>query len=272
MNATQSGFANVGAYSRTMQAALAVSILVHILLGSIIWHLYQAPEAYQLTRLQLELRDLSVEELIDELESEPVTDVVDPVTEPSSSEAYVNTPRTPVEPDQPLLSTLNEVIDVISSETETAPLTLTPEIPVAVLVHPDSLEEFVRLDAEFSRVPSFKTFETLLRQESYFNSWTEKVTTFGKRVIPSNTTSKVFHGEVKLEVVLAMDGALENVELIDGAQTEYLNNLALSIVRMAAPFAPVPQRLLNRENRLVFQPRIVFRNKLAWVDEGLHIR
>lgn len=250
---------NLAVFSRTAQAALLVSIAIHVVIVSLIVQLYQAPQPAAERWLEIELQGLSVQEF------EIVEQVVEPIVEIEVAEELSIETEEPVE-EEMVVPDLPPIAPVIATEAEDAETVLRLEVPVAVLVHPDTLEEFVRADSEYTRVPSYKSFEEQLRQENYFNSWVDKVTSFGKRAIPSTTTRQTFHGEVKMHVVLQMDGELEHVKIIDRAQLGFLNDLALSIVRMASPYAPVPTKLLNREGKLVFQPKIVFRNKLAWVE------
>lgn len=262
MNYLGSWRENLTAFSRTAQAALLVSLAIHCVIVLLVIQLYQAPQPLTDRILEIDLQGLMVQEFVEveELE-EPI---VEPLVEVEVAEELSIAAEEPIE--EPIPPVVPEVVSVISVEETDVDAEFTLSEPVAVLVHPDTLEEFVRADSEYTRIPTYKSFEAQLRQENYFNSWTEKVTKFGKRAIPDSTTQKTFHGEVKMHVVLSMDGGLDHVSIIDPAGLEFLNNLALSIVRMASPYAPVPRKLLNREGELVFQPKIVFRNKLAWVE------
>lgn len=263
MNYLGSWRENLTAFSRTAQAALLVSLAIHCVIVLLVIQLYQAPQPLTDRILEIDLQVLMVQEFVEVEELEET--IVEPLVEVEVAEELSIASEEPLE-EEPLPPVVPEVVSVISVEEADVEAEFTLSEPVAVLVHPDTLEEFVRADSEYTRVPTYKSFEAQLRQENYFNSWTEKVTKFGKRAIPDSTTQKTFHGEVKLHVVLSMDGGLDHVSIIDPAGLEFLNNLALSIVRMASPYAPVPRKLLNREGELVFQPKIVFRNKLAWVE------
>ena len=249
-------------YIAKPQTAILLSVLLHTLALAALIYFFEGPSPVRDPPLKLKLEGITIlepevsEELIDEI----VTTI-----EPEEVETLELESDEPIE-EELVTPAIPDVAPIIAIESEEAEESLSIDVPVAILVHPDSLMEFVRADSEYTRVPDYKSFEEQLRQESYFNSWAEKVTRYGVRAIPASTSRKALHGEITLNVVLGMDGTLEHLEIIDDTHQRFLNNLALSIVRMASPFAPVPHRLLGRDGKLRFQPKIVFRNKLAWVE------
>ena len=262
MSAYESIWPRFAVFSRSVQAAVIYSVALHILLGLVLLQLYEPFKPLIPKNLTIEIDSLTFLEF-EEVEENVVA--IEPLLETEFNEPVQV--EAEEQEDEPIPETQTvEAPPVIAIDSTDNLDAMAFDDPVAVIVATQTLEEFARQDSEHLRVPPYKTFEEQLRQESYFTSWAEKVTRFGLRAIPSTVTQRVIHGEVTLDVVLNKDGALEHVEIIEPTHLSFLNTLSLNIVRMAAPYAPVPRNLLNSAGRLQFQPKIVFRNKLAWVE------
>ena len=250
----------IGEWSRTVQAAFGFSVLIHVIIVAVLVYLYEGPDVRSFDPLKIEIQGLTIfESPVVEPEEITVPEQVLPTAPPEVEEESI-----PVESE----TQIDQTVDTRTVEiepTQESTDRVVPEVPVAVLVSPDSLEAFVTEDNLGSRIPSFKSLEQQLRQESYFDSWADKISEFGRRSL-NRSSGNTIHGEVTLEVVLRMDGSLESVVLKQSSRSAFLDSLALQLVRVAQPYAPVPKKLLNNRGKLIFQPKIVFRNKLAWVE------
>ena len=67
---------------------------------------------------------------------------------------------------------------------------------------------------------------------------------------PDEAQRRNLSGSLILEVVLRPDGALRSVQLLRSSGHKVLDDAAIRIVRLAAPFAPVPADVLDGKNEL----------------------
>lgn len=73
---------------------------------------------------------------------------------------------------------------------------------------------------------------------SYENSWRQKVERIGNLNYPEEARHKNVSGTLILDVAIRPDGSLENVTIIRSSGQQILDDGAIYIVRLAAPFAP----------------------------------
>lgn len=72
----------------------------------------------------------------------------------------------------------------------------------------------------------------------YMDSWRRKIERIGNQNYPAEARSQGIYGSLVLRVAIRRDGSLDSVELIESSGHQVLDNAALRIVRLAAPFAP----------------------------------
>jgi protein TonB len=134
-------------------------------------------------------------------------------------------------------------------EVRTAP-TLT-ETKIALLersLEIASLE--ARLDRQrqiYAKRPRIKRLTSLSTKSSvdafYLNSWRRKIETIGNLNYPQEARKRKIYGDLRLLVSIFPDGALKEVELLQSSGHRVLDDAAVRIVRLAAPFAPFPDEL-----------------------------
>lgn len=118
------------------------------------------------------------------------------------------------------------------------------------------LEGEIAKDAdEYSRRPR-KKFVGARAQEyalaAYLDSWKQKIERVGTLNYPEAARGKVY-GAVELFVELrAEDGSIYNAEISRSSGHKILDQAALSILRMSAPFGPIPQSALGGATILSF--------------------
>ncbi|HRF87625.1 MAG TPA: energy transducer TonB, partial [Pseudomonadales bacterium] len=61
---------------------------------------------------------------------------------------------------------------------------------------------------------------------------------------------KKIYGQLRLVVSLLPDGSIHNIEILQSSGQRILDDAAIRIVRMAAPFAPFPHELRKDVDRL----------------------
>ena len=79
----------------------------------------------------------------------------------------------------------------------------------------------------------------------YMDSWRRKIERIGNQNYPAEASRQGVHGSLILRVTIKRDGALESVELVESSGHAVLDNAALRIVRLAAPYAPFTGDLMD---------------------------
>ena len=74
----------------------------------------------------------------------------------------------------------------------------------------------------------------------YFEAWRRKVERVGNLNYPDAARARHLYGSLRLLVAIAPDGALADVRVLESSGHRVLDDAALRIVRLAAPFAPFP--------------------------------
>lgn len=76
----------------------------------------------------------------------------------------------------------------------------------------------------------------------YVEAWRQKIETLGTEHYPLEARGKLY-GSLQLTVYIRRDGSLDHVEIDQPAVHAVLNQAALRIVQLAAPFPPLPPEL-----------------------------
>lgn len=77
----------------------------------------------------------------------------------------------------------------------------------------------------------------------YVNSWRRKIESIGNLNYPSEASRQDIYGSLRLLVSIRPDGSLNEVELLESSGHQVLDEAAIRIVKLAAPFAPFPDSL-----------------------------
>jgi protein TonB len=72
----------------------------------------------------------------------------------------------------------------------------------------------------------------------YKDDWRKKIERVGNQNYPEEARRQRIYGNLRLLVTIRRDGTLEEVQLIESSGQPLLDQAALRIVRLAAPFAP----------------------------------
>ena len=107
-----------------------------------------------------------------------------------------------------------------------------------------------RLDRQrqiYAKRPRIKRLTSLATSSSsdayYLNSWRRKIERIGNLNYPAEARQEQLYGSLRLLVSVLPDGSLKEVELLESSGHKVLDDAALRIVRLAAPFAPFPDSL-----------------------------
>ncbi len=78
---------------------------------------------------------------------------------------------------------------------------------------------------------------------TYADAWRRKIMRLGNLNYPDEAKRRNLSGELLLDVALSSDGALYGIKVLKSSGHQVLDDGALRIVRLAAPFAPFPREL-----------------------------
>lgn len=83
----------------------------------------------------------------------------------------------------------------------------------------------------------------------YVEAWRNKIEALGTEHYPPEARGRIY-GSLQLTVYIRRDGSLERVEIDQPAAEAVLNQAALRIVQLAAPFPPLPPELAQGQDIL----------------------
>jgi periplasmic protein TonB len=115
---------------------------------------------------------------------------------------------------------------------------------------PDNVTERAQLNAEISRVweqyqkrPKRKFLNARTQEykyAAYMDAWRAKVERIGNLNYPEEAKERGLRGDVMLDVAIKQDGTVEGVSILRPSGYKLIDDAAVRIVHLAAPFAPFP--------------------------------
>jgi protein TonB len=112
-------------------------------------------------------------------------------------------------------------------------------------------EEVARLTAELERKsaayaqrPRRRAISATTKEyryAAYLEAWRQKVERIGNLNYPDEARRQQLFGDLVLHVAVRSDGSVERINLLHSSGHKVLDDAAIRIVRLAAPFAPFPQ-------------------------------
>ncbi|WP_293759903.1 energy transducer TonB [uncultured Aquitalea sp.] len=87
----------------------------------------------------------------------------------------------------------------------------------------------------------------------YQTDWRQKIERIGNMNYPDEARRQNVHGSVTLEVIIMPSGALKSSRVLRGSGHNVLDDAALNIVRMSAPFSAFPASLSGQGPRKITQ-------------------
>ncbi|GHD49779.1 protein TonB [Marinobacter persicus] len=94
------------------------------------------------------------------------------------------------------------------------------------------------------RVEQVTAMRTLSSDNAwYVQNWVDKVTRVGNLNYPRQARQAGIHGDLRLLVALNKDGSIREVQILQSSGSSVLDDAAIQIVRMAAPFAPFSESM-----------------------------
>ncbi len=115
--------------------------------------------------------------------------------------------------------------------------------------------EMARLAAEvneqeqlYAKRPKVKYLSANTREyayAAYMRAWVARVSRIGNLNYPDQARKRDLHGDLILTVVLRRDGSVKSAEVIQSSGHPLLDDAALRIVHLSAPFPPIPHKAGN---------------------------
>jgi protein TonB len=167
-----------------------------------------------------------------------------PVVE-SSMPIKAQTPQ----PQKPQLST-----ETAKLKTPATPLRETPPPPPSTkqLLSSKALE-IARVTAEleqktlaYAKLPKRKSINANTKEykyASYLDAWRRKVERIGNLNYPDQARRSKLYGNLVLHVAVKADGSVEQIKVLHSSGHKILDDAAVRIVRLAAPFSPFPNEI-----------------------------
>lgn len=81
---------------------------------------------------------------------------------------------------------------------------------------------------------------------SYMSAWVSKVERVGNLNYPSELRRKKLHGDLILTVGINQNGTVESVDVKRSSGIREIDQAAVNIVRMAAPYSPLPDNIKDK--------------------------
>ncbi|MEZ5502092.1 MAG: energy transducer TonB [Halioglobus sp.] len=85
---------------------------------------------------------------------------------------------------------------------------------------------------------------------AYLLDWRRRLEAVGNQYYPQASIRYGIYGDLRMLVVIRQDGSLEDIQVLSSSGYAVLDEAAIKIVRMAAPFAPFPPELAATTDKL----------------------
>lgn len=186
----------------------------------------------------------------------PTTDSLQPMTKQANKPNRVNTPATP--PTDPEASRKKKLVSTkAKAKKKTRDTPRKPKKKLKTFNTTQLLasanQEISRLTAELSektnayaKRPRRKFVSASTREYKYANyldAWRRKVERIGNINYPDEARRKKLYGNLVLLVALRADGTIYEIKVRRSSGHKILDDAAIRIVRLAAPYAPFPAEI-----------------------------
>ena len=99
----------------------------------------------------------------------------------------------------------------------------------------------------YAKKPRKRTISSASTQKShdalYLDSWRKRIESVGNLNYPTSARQQQIYGSLRLLVSILPDGTLQNVQILESSKSRVLDQAAMDIVNLAAPFEPFPKEL-----------------------------
>lgn len=128
------------------------------------------------------------------------------------------------------------------------------EIPVSSPEIASLKEKLDRMRQTYAKRPRIRTLTSVATKSSadaaYLHAWREKIEYIGNRNYPDEARQQKLYGDLRLLVSLMPNGTIANAEILQSSGYQVLDQAALQIVHLAAPYPPFPPEIRANTDRL----------------------
>jgi protein TonB len=129
------------------------------------------------------------------------------------------------------------------------------ELPITEEASADELSSAIaslqaqldRQRQEYARRPRKYTISSASTKKSqdalYLDTWRRRIEAVGNVNYPESARRQEIYGSLRLLVAILPDGDVNDIQILQSSGFSVLDQAAISIVRMAAPFAPFPEEM-----------------------------
>lgn len=113
------------------------------------------------------------------------------------------------------------------------------------------LDDETRISADRPRVRRLTAASAKQSVDAaYLLDWRRRLEAVGNQYYPEASIRYGMYGDLRMLVVIRQDGSLEDIQLLSSSGYAVLDEAAIKIVRMAAPYAPFPPELKATTDKL----------------------
>ena len=154
----------------------------------------------------------------------------------ATTERAVGTAQAQQQEQQNLLQGISPEVDRLSSELASLEA---------------ELDEQTRTYANQPRVRRLTSVATAQAVDAaYLLDWRRRLEAVGNKYYPEASVRYGIYGDLRLLVVIRQDGSLEDIRVLSSSGYAVLDEAAIKIVRMAAPYSPFPPELMATTDKL----------------------
>jgi periplasmic protein TonB len=160
-------------------------------------------------------------------------------------------PATP-QPPRPDEQKLTAKISPQETQRDPDPVAPPPQPSAGQLLASKNIE-IARLTAElerktkaYARMPKRKAISASTKEykyAAYLDAWRHKVERIGNLNYPDQAKRDQLYGNLVLHVAVKADGSVERIRVLHSSGHKILDDAAVRIVRMSAPFSPFPMEI-----------------------------
>ncbi|MEJ2576452.1 MAG: energy transducer TonB [Gammaproteobacteria bacterium] len=180
--------------------------------------------------------------------SPPSPPPVEPMPLPAREIQPAGAPEAAVEPSPPVLTATQAPAPRVVEQPK--PAVEAPPRPDVSQLLASTQREIDRLTSELDR-RTVNTARDVRRKAinastqeykyaAYLEAWRKKVERIGNLNYPEEAKRKSLYGNLMLHVAVRADGSVERIRLVRSSGHKTLDDAAMRIVELAAPFAPFP--------------------------------
>lgn len=101
-----------------------------------------------------------------------------------------------------------------------------------------------QLQTKNSRIRRVSSVSTLKTADAYYvKQWIKKIHRVGRLNYPEEARRRKIYGDLRVTVALLPSGKIKDIRILRSSGHQILDDAAVRIVRLAAPFAPFPDEL-----------------------------